>query len=212
MSSNGYNLLLGRFWLCTRGQLLTMRTISHRNNLPRKWCVLQQLGTLLRFVWRGCWASFRPCFCLERLVEPDDPRGPSNLVFYDSWNLSYTFTSCIKLVEALGANQLCGLTTGETFTPEISCKMCSVGPLAILCSLSGLDSVCSFVSHSSSFLQKMENWVSYPQRKKFASQWPPSDQTVPSTCCAELHPQQRLWHRAVMWRLLLRKLHLPQMH
>jgi len=62
MRGNGYQLLLGRFRLDTRGQLFTMRTINHWNDLPREhW-------TLLRFGWTRCWAILsRPCFCQERL-------------------------------------------------------------------------------------------------------------------------------------------------
>lgn len=70
-------------------------------------------------------------------------------------------------------------------------------PLAIPCSLSGLDFVllffCFFFLMHLPFCKGWKTEVSCPQRKKYASQWP-ADQTVPSTCCAELHPQQCLCH------------------
>ncbi|KAK4827475.1 hypothetical protein QYF61_018711, partial [Mycteria americana] len=67
MRGNGHKSLLGRLPLDTRGQFFTMRTISHWNNLPRKWWIHQH-WTLLRFGWTGCWDILsRSCFCQERL-------------------------------------------------------------------------------------------------------------------------------------------------
>lgn len=43
--SNGYKFLLGKFQVNTREQFFTMRTISHRNNLPKGVVAFPMLDT-----------------------------------------------------------------------------------------------------------------------------------------------------------------------
>jgi len=83
---NGYNLLLWRFQLDTKGKFFTMRIISHWNNLPREVVGSPTLDTFKIQLDRVLSHLVRLCFCQERLAQMI-PEVPSNLVFYDSFAL-----------------------------------------------------------------------------------------------------------------------------